>query len=179
MWTDSSKGEERKVIGDQSRRCGYRCGSGYGGPDPQGVPLTGNAPWGQRQLRPFASNAAHLTWPQHDRPPTPRMGVGSSGITEGGSASAKKNARTSKKTAVDLSTKCPLQDSNLRVRTQYDLNVPPWTARANGRDKSMTVLSSQQNWRGLVSAGPQWPNSIEPGIRRAKKKAQWISKFQA
>ena len=32
--------------------------------------------------------------------------------------------------------------------------------------------------RNFISR-PKWPNCIEPGIRRAKKKVQWISKFQA
>jgi hypothetical protein len=40
----NSKGRERKVI--RAPGCGYGCGCGYGRPDPQGMPLTGNTPWG-------------------------------------------------------------------------------------------------------------------------------------
>jgi hypothetical protein len=40
----NSKGRERKVIRAPGRGCGYGCG--YGRPAPQGMPLSGNAPWG-------------------------------------------------------------------------------------------------------------------------------------
>ena len=44
------QGRERKVT--RSIEIGYGCGYGYGlMSDPQGMPLTGIAPWGQRPLR--------------------------------------------------------------------------------------------------------------------------------
>jgi hypothetical protein len=51
----SDQMRQQQGIGTQSDKglgCGYGSGSGYGGSDPQGMPLTGNAPWGKRPLRP-------------------------------------------------------------------------------------------------------------------------------
>jgi hypothetical protein len=63
----SSKGRERKVIrAKDAAGCGYGCG--YGRSDPQGMSLTGNAPWGT------PGHAAIAPWGRRPlRPPPPAL----------------------------------------------------------------------------------------------------------